>query len=866
MYKNFLNSENIQKNLVDALRKGQTVLPAIECYNLIEEHLLVITHIEKAGKVLLDFIKNPKKFTFCRYPLLLCCLVAEFMQKVKRRFPVYESFFDIIYNGFVNAGYLFASKIKDNQILEYHLQRRDIKNRTCLQIMSQNRIYQIFHAHNIGGVIGKYWGGSNVQYGLLEMTSFTYCLRYDLFDEMSKFEDFADKYNNDKQFYFNYYSYRDIVSIRYYFKEFYNYVLVVFYMILIYHAVIDKDLENTINGTYSILTNFTCWGSLLLVLNKINSTIFFTYVNRWYIEIDSLLGEIYFFSAIIFHFSDLKKWFISSDDYMNIQMADALLLSVQICYLWWRVIDSLKSTKSYGGFLRTVFEVMKKLFLLVVFIYCFVLAFTGIFNLLFNQYNQFSTYFKSFFFLIQAALQQYSLQASWTPFLNFSLMFFIGVCALILCNLVIAYATRIYDEVDDNIEPEHRGNLIKLYEYLNWDENMGIFKFVHAPLNVIQIPFSLFVLFSDNKKYWNDIFTKVLYSICSSMYFILLIIMNTVRLPYVYFHYLVINPFQYGNPIRKITIWLFLGPVYLIFYFLLDIFKFWTIAFRQQKNNEEYIRDNSAEKILEFRKLFSNLISDISEKVDSEKRLKKFSIIELVSHWLLSMSSRVSTLVPQEENNRMHKRSLILKKYKENSYNTFLSENLRTSHAQIFKNTRNKISIFEHFTSILYFLTKFSDSEGFIDKDLARNIFPKRNYYDDEYFQFLYYFNYKYFKSIISKFTLGNGEIKREMNKLRGVYKDITKTSEKFNKIKHFLINISKKDLTTLNLGISSINSIFAMLDNSLLNAESSEFLRKIMLSTSSQVNKGKVSSTFQKPDADNKIINRLEDLNNKKE
>src|SRR4051812_43879573 len=109
MYKKFLYSEEIQKHLVDPLRKGQTILPAIECYNNIEEHLLVITHIENAGKVLLDFLKNPKKFTSCRYPLLLCCLVAEFMIKLKRRFGVYESFFGQIYNGFVKAGEIFAS-------------------------------------------------------------------------------------------------------------------------------------------------------------------------------------------------------------------------------------------------------------------------------------------------------------------------------------------------------------------------------------------------------------------------------------------------------------------------------------------------------------------------------------------------------------------------------------------------------------------------------------------------------------------------------------------------------------------------------------------------------------------------------------
>jgi hypothetical protein len=46
MYKKFLNSEVIQQYLVDPLRKGNTILPAIECYCAIDEHLLAIRHIE----------------------------------------------------------------------------------------------------------------------------------------------------------------------------------------------------------------------------------------------------------------------------------------------------------------------------------------------------------------------------------------------------------------------------------------------------------------------------------------------------------------------------------------------------------------------------------------------------------------------------------------------------------------------------------------------------------------------------------------------------------------------------------------------------------------------------------------------------
>lgn len=46
MYKKFLESEIIQQNLVDPLRKGTTILPAVECFNAIDEHLLEIHHIE----------------------------------------------------------------------------------------------------------------------------------------------------------------------------------------------------------------------------------------------------------------------------------------------------------------------------------------------------------------------------------------------------------------------------------------------------------------------------------------------------------------------------------------------------------------------------------------------------------------------------------------------------------------------------------------------------------------------------------------------------------------------------------------------------------------------------------------------------
>lgn len=874
-----MNSEEIQKHLVDPLRKGQTILPAIECYNSIEEHLLVITHIEHAGKVLLDFLKNPKKFTFCRYPLLLCCLVCEFMIKLKRRFAVYESFFDQIFKGFESAGKSFASKIKDSSVLEYHLNRRDLKNRTCLQIMSQNRLYKILFVDNIGAIIGKYWGGNFVQYGLLDMSSFSYIFRYNVDDKMYKFEDFAKSYNEQKHFFFNYYSYRDTVSIRYYFKELYTVVLVTLYMILIYFAVIDTELDYTImskdveatitdasklttlKNKYYLLTRLTYLGSLVLAINKINSMIFFGFVNRWYIEIDSLFLELIFFVAVLFHWWNFKKWFLDPTDKYSNELADAILLSIQIAFLWWKVIDSLKATKIYGGFLRTVFISVKKLFLLVCFFYCFIIVCTGVFNLLFQQYTQFQNYFDSFFYLCQAALQQYTLDPSWTIFLNFSLMVVMGICTLILTNLIIALATKIYNDIDDNIEPEHRGNLITIYEYLNWDENYGIFKFLHAPFNLIQLPFSIFILFSDNKKYWTEIFCKILYFFIACSYFLALIVINLIRAPFVYLHLVLIHPYRYGSYFKKTIIGLLFGLFFISYYFILDLIKFWNLAYRKQFKMDNG-KDKTAAKILEFKKLFSNLIADISERVDSDKRLKKFSIVDLVSGWLIRMSTKSGGLVTQDEINRMHKRSLIIKKYRNSSI--AVGDYNRSSHASIFKTVNSKISIFEHFTNILYFLTKFADNEGFIDKELARNIFPKRNYYDNEFFEFLFYFKFKYFRTLLAKFTKNTGQVRREMNKLRGVLNDIKKIHEKFGDLKFKLKNIPSKNMSVLSNGINSINTIFAVLENNLLDAQTKELFRKIMIGTTSAANKGKHSSTYQKDDMNNNLINRLQDLTDK--
>ena len=385
------------------------------------------------------------------------------------------------------------------------------------------------------------------------------------------------------------------------------------------------------------------------------------------------------------------------------ELTNAILLSHQISYLWWRVIDSLKVTKLYGGFLRTVFVTIGKLFLFIIFFYGFILLITGVFNLLFQQYVTFSNYFNSFFYLAQAALQDYELIPIWSKYLKFALIFFMIICTLILMNLIIALATRIYDDVDENITPEHRGNLIKIYEYMRGDENYAIFKFLHAPFNVIQLPFSLIVLFADNKVYWNEVGCKISFLFIGLFYFIIFVFFNTIRMPYILIKQILINSFKYNSSFTKLCTWIIIGWFYMIYYYILDIIYYWYYVFREQTQTEKP-EELEHKNIAEMRQLYSVLISEIADMVDNNRKSQGYSVVDIISGWL----SRFVKKPSMETINRMHKKSIMHKKLDKESISSKDSIRIRS----MYDSQPQKVSIFDHFRKILVFVNKFINKDG----------------------------------------------------------------------------------------------------------------------------------------------------------
>ena len=594
----------------------------------------------------------------------------------------------------------------------YHLSTRDLRDRTTLQIVSENRLHEILSVDEVKSAIDKNWSGSAILYGLADISSFEIIRNYELDDEINSFVNISKAFNQNKAFYFNYYSYRDITLIRFCFKEAMAVVIVLFYQFLIYFVVSDEETAQSIdlalNGKYKNLNTLCVILSLFLIINKINSIVFFTFVKRWYIEQDSLLLELIFIAVLVFHFFNLKNIWIPEYDMETRNFFSGLLLSGIIGSLWFRVIYNLRVTKAYGGFLRVVYVILSQIanFLLIFFSFCAMCS--GIFTLLFHKNEQFSGFFQSFLTLFAATCNNYTIANFKYDNMLCSIFFavFIVVSILMLINLLIAFLSELYNDYEDKIESEQSSTLIRVYEYLKYDETYGIFKFLFAPFSFFSTPFELILLFIDDKKYWNEVFCKILYSQIALIYFFLFIIQNAWSMPIGYlnmYYRVIMSSNTYYQKLKKIAFLILFSPFPMGYYFILDLYNFWYYAYKEQKLTDDNKEEHKAS-IMKVKVLFSKLLPAIVEKVNKkENKRKSFPISELITSWIsrsYSVNARDET-----DNNIAHKRSVIKKKYKDIS-------SMRKSHYTIISKSDHKVSYLLHYGFIVNFLQKFGDRSG----------------------------------------------------------------------------------------------------------------------------------------------------------
>jgi hypothetical protein len=260
-----------------------------------------------------------------------------------------------------------------------------------------------------------------------------------------------------------------------------------------------------------------------------------------------------------------------------------------------------------------------------------------------------------------------------------------------------------------------------------------------------------------------------------------------------------------------------LSPFILFLYYLEDFADFWYYAYKEQidYNDEKEINSN----LIEFQNSFESMIDIIIQKVNSNKN-KNFSVNNLIESWKLFALKEMHEKNIKLKPSKMHSILIDKKVGRRNTVGFFqkkltIEEETRIEHITFNLQKEKNIE----------FLNRFADEEGFIDKKIAKNLFIKDSYYEDDYLECIYYFRYKYFKDLINYFDKSKNENKSDINKLRGVYIDVLKAYEKFKILKNNLekIDLNENQINSMVFGISNINMFFAKMEEHLINEHKKE-------------------------------------------
>jgi hypothetical protein len=354
----------------------------------------------------------------------------------------------------------------------------------------------------------------------------------------------------------------------------------------------------------------------------------------------------------------------------------------------------------------------EKLFKVIILVFAFVFLCTAIFVLLLKGNSQFDDYYKTFFTLFANVVNRIEFRFEANFYLSMILyIIFTSFTNIVFINFVLSFMSNVIDEIGNTDNEEHRSNLIKTTEYLKFDPEYGIFKFLHAPLSVLNFPFQLLVLALQNKKYWNEFFCKISYFLISLIYFIFFLVINLIIFPYVYLRLLIKNLFQdIGEASRgkRIAFAIFLLPFSLIYYYFVDIYNFWVASYASNEDTDEIEEKLYLEEgILEIKAIFHSLAKYVSGYINENKKKKKFHVAELVGNWVLTPSSNNINDVSSP-----HRKYILQKKYpniKEILNDPIKLNKLKQTHIAILKKSISQNSAYSHFKMGYKLVRQFCD-------------------------------------------------------------------------------------------------------------------------------------------------------------
>ena len=621
---------NIQMLLIEQIRNGKYAFDVLCLLSSIPIRVIKIDYYDKICKFISIYAENEDVITRCSTPLITIALGAELLRKIGNEYPKIKYKAESIVEEILILSENLQSSMKDEDMLNYYLRTQtDHNGRSALEIYAENGFYNVLSDLNVGIIVGKLWYGSGHEQSVYKFLRMTRILMADSFGEHYYPMISSNYLPKDSVYSFQFFQYAYNCSVRNFFESVSVIIITLLYQFVVYAYVTltKEDITHPKTHYYHKAQIFTDILMALSLINYVLSLLYFFLTGRkLQLNTTELVVNIIMLITVIINFFDLPEILfpVKKDPDFNVTI-DGIIYSIMLVMAWMKVFIKLMATNDYGPFVRIIFGIFWHVFAFFMIVACITFLFAQIFCLFFQHTNpDFDLFYDSFLALFNTAYGQvYFNFTDLDIFGEILMILFSTLSNIILFNLIVAIVNNLFNNLEEQADAENRALLVLTHERIKWDERYGLLIFLPSPLNIFSLLFIPWLFFiSDYKKIKaNQIFSKICFFFVAIIIFFYLIIVGLLCYPFslakslfhsVYDTYI----FYQGNKCNKITLIILTQPFMLFIYLAQDCFFYWSLVFKEPKENEQ----KKQEELMSIKKYINTLRKVLIDAKYKEKK------------------------------------------------------------------------------------------------------------------------------------------------------------------------------------------------------------------------------------------------------
>ena len=667
---------NIQMLLIEQIRNGKYAFDVLCLLSSIPIRVIKIDYYDKICKFISIYAENEDVITRCSTPLITIALGAELLRKIGNEYPKIKYKAESIVEEILILSENLQSSMKDEDMLNYYLRTQtDHNGRSALEIYAENGFYNVLSDLNVGIIVGKLWYGSGHEQSVYKFLRMTRILMADSFGEHYYPMISSNYLPKDSVYSFQFFQYAYNCSVRNFFESVSVIIITLLYQFVVYAYVTltKEDITHPKTHYYHKAQIFTDILMALSLINYVLSLLYFFLTGRkLQLNTTELVVNIIMLITVIINFFDLPEILfpVKKDPDFNVTI-DGIIYSIMLVMAWMKVFIKLMATNDYGPFVRIIFGIFWHVFAFFMIVACITFLFAQIFCLFFQHTNpDFDLFYDSFLALFNTAYGQVNFNFTDLDIFGEILMILFSTLSnIILFNLIVAIVNNLFNNLEEQADAENRALLVLTHERIKWDERYGLLIFLPSPLNIFSLLFIPWLFFiSDYKKIKaNQIFSKICFFFVAIIIFFYLIIVGLLCYPFslakslfhsVYDTYI----FYQGNKCNKITLIILTQPFMLFIYLAQDCFFYWSLVFKEQKENEQ----KKQEELMSIKKYINTIRKVLIDAKYKEKK-KVLTIYELYSKLSLFKRRKKDKLKQKNSNSNATISTIALKNFEKSN-------------------------------------------------------------------------------------------------------------------------------------------------------------------------------------------------------